>query len=797
VARTDTVSLNGRKTTYQVNTQTLTGAIVTPAGRRESVRFDSAGRTVFDSATGLAALRYVYDSTGRVLSTTRGSRAWQYVYDLQGRLERSIDPGGRAHRFEYDGAGRVVARIRTDGTIAHYGYNAAGDLLTIAPPGRPAHQFQYTDAGLPRAYVPPPVPDGPTATQFALDSAGRLSIVALPGGDSIKIAYDADGRRTSLQTTEGLYTFGFDPTNGRPTTASSPSGATISYQYDGRLPTRFSVQGPFTGSTSLTYDSDFRVATERVNDAPATSVTYGYDSDGLVVGVGMLGVTRNAGNGLVSATSVGSVSTSFIRDSLGQAKQVTTSFSGSPLFEEVPTRDVSGRITRVVETVLGQARTTDLGYDSFGRLTTVARDGQLVATYEYDANGNRTRLTGPSGVLVGVVDDQDRLLSYGAATYAYELTGARRSRVNGSGTTTYRHDSFRNLTGVTTTDGTQIDYLLDADHRRISTIVGGTVEQRFIYGSARGPIADLDAGNQVVTRYVYGTRSSVPDYFTRGGQTYAIVVDHLGSVRLVVNVSSGVVEQRLEYDEYGRVTTDTRPGFQPFGYAGGLYDTRTGLVHFGARDYDPEAGRWLSKDPALFDGGSTNLYEYASGDPINNADPSGYEGTLAEMAVTGAIGNVLTGFVVARLTGKSYSAGDAFRDAAIGAVTGPLAAKWFGGLFGVAKKAQLLASGRVALYQGFDLATGELVYVGITNELERRAAEHLLEKAIRITAIEGLENLSIHEARAVEQALIEFYGGKAGGRLLNLINSISPLRPDYAELVAHGRDLLRLVGFPI
>ena len=34
----------------------------------------------------------------------------------------------------------------------------------------------------------------------------------------------------------------------------------------------------------------------------------------------------------------------------------------------------------------------------------------------------------------------------------------------------------------------------------------------------------------------------------------------------------------------GNITSDTNPGFQPFGFAGGLYDTDTGLTRFGARD---------------------------------------------------------------------------------------------------------------------------------------------------------------------------------------------------------------------
>lgn len=78
----------------------------------------------------------------------------------------------------------------------------------------------------------------------------------------------------------------------------------------------------------------------------------------------------------------------------------------------------------------------------------------------------------------------------------------------------------------------------------------------------------------------------------------------------------------VDYDAWGNITEDTNPGFQPFGYAGGIYDRNTGLVRFGARDYDPEVGRWTTKDPIGFHGG-LNHYEYVSNDPINYIDPLG------------------------------------------------------------------------------------------------------------------------------------------------------------------------------
>ena len=84
------------------------------------------------------------------------------------------------------------------------------------------------------------------------------------------------------------------------------------------------------------------------------------------------------------------------------------------------------------------------------------------------------------------------------------------------------------------------------------------------------------------------------------GELYRLLTDHLGSVRLVVRLSDGAIVQQLTYDPWGEVETDTNPAFQPFGFAGGLYDPDTRLVRFGASDYDQAIGRWTAKDPSGF-----------------------------------------------------------------------------------------------------------------------------------------------------------------------------------------------------
>jgi RHS repeat-associated protein len=102
----------------------------------------------------------------------------------------------------------------------------------------------------------------------------------------------------------------------------------------------------------------------------------------------------------------------------------------------------------------------------------------------------------------------------------------------------------------------------------------------------------------------------------RGGAQYRLISDERGSIRLVIDTTSGTIAQRIDYDAWGNVTTDTNPGFQPFGFAGGLYDRDTGLVRFGARDYDAASGRWTSKDPVRFEGKLANLYSYVGADPL-------------------------------------------------------------------------------------------------------------------------------------------------------------------------------------
>jgi RHS repeat-associated protein len=178
----------------------------------------------------------------------------------------------------------------------------------------------------------------------------------------------------------------------------------------------------------------------------------------------------------------------------------------------------------------------------------------------------------------------------------------------------------------------------------------------------------------------------------QSGVTYRIISDHLGSPLYVVRASNGQVVQSMSYDTWGNVLSDSNPGFQPFGFAGGLYDSTTGLVRFGARDYDSSIGRWLNKDPIRFDGG-WNLYAYVGNDPVNYIDPTGKILLNSVTAIAGAISGGVGGYITSgTLSGTLIGAAvggalGAFNPIGVIVEVGPLAGALVGSGFNGASSA--------------------------------------------------------------------------------------------------------------
>ena len=247
-------------------------------------------------------------------------------------------------------------------------------------------------------------------------------------------------------------------------------------------------------------------------------------------------------------------------------------------------------------------------------------------------------------------DDQDRLLTYGGNRYSYNANGERTSMTTPYGTTDYTYDALGNLTEVTI-GNRQIHYIYDGQNRLVGKEVNGVLVEGFLYDGQLNPVAETDATGQIVEQFVYGTRTNVPDYILTAGQVYRVIANQVGSPVLIVNASTGAIAEQISYDAWGNITADSNPGFQPFGFAGGLYDPDTGLVHFGARNYDPETGRWITKDPILFAGASPNLYTYVVDDPVNLDDQIGLHWEYSQ-----STGNVT---YVNDSTGQRVSVGNA------------------------------------------------------------------------------------------------------------------------------------------
>ena len=160
--------------------------------------------------------------------------------------------------------------------------------------------------------------------------------------------------------------------------------------------------------------------------------------------------------------------------------------------------------------------------------------------------------------------------------------------------------------------------------KRSARLVDGVITHKYYYTPEGQLLAVADKDGNLKKSFIYATKSHIPDYFVdEFNKRFKIITDQLGSVRLVINTETGEVKQKLLHDEFGNILVDTNKDFTPFGFAGGIYDSSTGLVRFGARDYDPKIGRWTSKDPISFDGGDSNLYGYVLQDPINYIDSDG------------------------------------------------------------------------------------------------------------------------------------------------------------------------------
>ncbi len=618
----ETTSMNGKNWTEQYTSATRTRLQTSPTGRRRISVLDASGRLLSSQTGALSPISFMYDNAGRLAVAQQGARIWRLTYDSTNALTSVTDSLDHTIRFTHDAAGRLVTGTLADSRTITVGYDASDNLTNVTPPARLAHTFQFNTIDQIAAYVSP----GSLAKTFEYNNTHDVASISEPDASKLSVGYDAQGRPASVTTRDGVMTLAYDASSGL-LTGLTNSSERLSMTYDGRLLTDTSWNGTVVGTVNHSFDNDFELSGETVCGAGCSTIAFGRDADGLLTSVGALSLTRDQQNGYVNSATAGGIAEQWSYNEFGEAAAFVASYGGTDIFSASYTRDLIGRITESTEQAGGTFVNTTYGYDDTGRLKTVVRNGTSTS-YAYDANNNRLSQTSNDVSATGTYDGQDRVLQYGGATYSFTANGDLLTKSTAAGTNTYAYDALGSLLEVALADGRTISYTSDPAGQRITVKLNGVITHRWLYADNHRIAAELDAAGNVVSHFVYGVRPNAPELMIRGGDTYRLVTDTRGSIRLVVSINTGTIEQRIDYDEFGRVLFDSNPGFQPFGFAGGIYDPQTGLVRFGRRDYDPETGRWTSRDPRLFRGQDTNLYAYVWNDPINFIDPEGLSGML-------------------------------------------------------------------------------------------------------------------------------------------------------------------------
>ncbi len=671
------VVLGGGGTLDQL-TETLTRASATESRQwtRTITRDASGFEVVLTPPSGLTDRRTVMrlDLDGRPVAVTEpGRHTVQLGYDPDGLLDIVVQgpsgtPDYRRTTFDYHPSSRalstIVSRVGSSSTVTtsivaddrgwperitfpgslvlELGHDGHGNVESVKPPGRPAHLFDFTPADLLDTYTPPSTPSySGVERDFQHDADRDFDTMTVRSATWADASFEpTTGRLSSLSTTHDTLAYTYHPTG----QLASIDGAAVglSLGYDGPLLVSESWSGATSGGVGRTIDGLGELVDLDVTLSGRTqSFGFDYDVDGYPTEIatpsGTLSVESTPE---YTGYSLGSIVGIAYADAYGDAWGTQHQTRG-PYFEAfVTARDRLGRATEIVEYRTGiGTRTLDktVQYDSASRVKRVVdATAGVLDDHTYGANGNLSSIAGRAGTRSFTYNYDDQITSAG---YSYDGAGQLASSPRG----TFEYDALGQLRSfVDSGTGVETTYEYDGLGRRVAVRVSGVVRQRFVYLDDLRPGAWEDVPGDRIGYFVYAVWAHVPDLVLwdhgRDGTINAVdqyVHDERGSVLAVVDRSSGAVRSLVDYETYGW-PMGTGIGYQPFGFAGGIWDAATETYHFGARDYDPWAGRWTTKDPSGFAGG-TNLYQYAYGDPINYIDIDG-ELPIAPIIVGGVIG---------------------------------------------------------------------------------------------------------------------------------------------------------------
>lgn len=589
--------------------------------------YDAYGRPRTMTGVSGYTLTYDYDNLDRITKVTHPDSTFeQVIYD---RLDPVLiqDRAGRETYHEYNNMRQMTKRTDPLGRVTLSEWCRCGALKSLTDPMGRTTSWVTDVEGRRIAKV---YGDGSQIKYLYENTTSRVRQIIDEKLQTTTFAYNLDNTfssigyaNTTVPTPGVAYTY--DPNYERVTSMSDGTGNTM-YSYNPITPTPAlgagrlaSVDGPLANDTiTYGYDELGRLNQTSVNGVDSATT---YDAGGRVVGASnALGsfayaydgssdrlVSQAFPNGQTEERSYGGNLQDFMLQQLSYAAGAT------PISQFVYGRDIpADRITAWSQQAGAQSPSIfNFGYDAANQLlsATVTNAGSLLNTfaYGYDPAGNR---------LAEQIGATINSSTYNALNQLSTSTAAGASHTN-------EWDVANRLVAVNA-GNQRTEFTYDGQSRVAGIrqlLNGAEVSHRLLVWNS-GRICEERDTNGVVTKrffpqgiqFTTGTNAGVY-YYTR---------DHLGSIRELTD-SSGNVRARYTYDPFGRRTKVSGDVDADFGFAGMFWasEANLSLTHF--RAYDPELGRWLSRDPLgkaeMREG--PNLYAYVGNEPINRSDSQG------------------------------------------------------------------------------------------------------------------------------------------------------------------------------
>jgi large repetitive protein len=572
-----------------------------------------------------------HDSQGRVIREEDVQDPQQgvgYTYDPMGRLLAFTDEEERTTHYRYNVHGELIAEIKPNGENISYGYDRFGNMetYTVGGPNGESKTWAYTydKRGLKLSERTP----GQFLTQYEYNEEEKLISIIRPSGKKVGYGYDDDGKlaftrlyaagdhQQPVRTTS----FSYDPRGLLESYDDGITSGTLTYDDYGNKLTEVIDYGSFNLSHTYTYNSRGLKKTYRSPDG----VTYQYDYD--------------SADRISSVTIPGQGSVTYNNYDEGGPRMIQTP-GGNKIALSYDRYD---RLRSIVSTNFLGAQALSIGYDYTrnGKIDTRTRNGVLEAygyddvdriltdasgAYTYDWAGNR--LTSPNRPATASYDGtspslgDNRLLSDGYSTFAYDHDGNTTLKSSPDGDWTYQYDALGHLTSVSKNGQLVATYEYDPWGRRIWKEINGGQRTYYHYAD-EGLVGEFNASGIAIKTYGYEPESwwTADPMFLKQGDTYFWYVnDKLGTPQVLVD-NNGFVVWSATHKTFGESIVGVEAVVNNLRFPGQYFDAETGLHYNWQRYYDAETGRYLSVDP-LQDG--TNWYVYAISNPLVYTDPTG------------------------------------------------------------------------------------------------------------------------------------------------------------------------------